>query len=94
VSSGAIGVAVNTSAALASAGLTLAPTSGTFVINGTSITYDAAVDSLSAVISRINASAAGVTAAFDAATQKITLTRKDNGPTAITLSNTSGLRRP
>lgn len=90
VSSGAIGGAVNTSLALNAAGLTLAPASGTFVINGTSIIYDAAVDSLSAVISRINTSAAGVTAAFDAGTQKLTLTSKTNGPPAITLANTSG----
>lgn len=90
VSSGGIGVAVNTAASLATAGLTLAPTAGSFVINGTTISYDPATDTLAQVMSRINASAAGVTASFDAGTQAFTLTRTANGPTAITLSNTSG----
>lgn len=90
VSSGGIGASVSTSATLTTAGLTLAPTAGAFVINGTSISYDPAVDSLTQVMTRINASAAGVTASYDSGTQRLTLTRTANGPDTITLANTTG----
>jgi len=90
-SNGAIGAAVNTSAALQDAGLSIAPdASGTFMINGASISYDAANDTLAEVVTRINQSSAGVTATFDAGSQTLSLTRTAHGPDAITVSDTSG----
>lgn len=90
-SSSALGASVDPTVKLSSAGLTTAPAaSGTFSINGTSIAYDASVDSLNAIVSRINASAANVTAAYDATAQKITITNNATGPGAITLSDVSG----
>lgn len=64
--------------------------SGTFKINGVSISYDASRDSLSAVLSRINASAAGVIASYDAATDKVTIVAKQTGSTAISFEDVSG----
>lgn len=64
----------------------LIPTAGTFTINGTQISI-AAGDSLDTVITNINNSAAGVTAAYDAATDKITIT--GNGGAHVTLGTAS-----
>jgi flagellar hook-associated protein 2 len=64
--------------------------SGTFTINGVSISYDATKDSLTAVLNRINASAAGVVASYDAATDKVTIVSKTTGSTAITFQDVSG----
>lgn len=47
--------------------------SGQILINGEAISVDASVDSLETVIERVNSSAAGVTASFDAATQVVTI---------------------
>jgi len=48
-----------------------AVTSGTFKINGVTITIDATADSLSDVLGQINDSAAGVTASYDTASDSI-----------------------
>ena len=91
VSSGATGAGVSTTATLDSAGLTITPdASGSFVINGITISYDATTDSLDDIISRINLSSAGVTASFDTGTDMLTLTRDDDGPAVITVSDTTG----
>ncbi len=45
--------------------------SGSFLINGTSISVDASTDSLTTVIDRINTSPAGVVASFDPGTQTV-----------------------
>jgi hypothetical protein len=47
--------------------------SGNVIINDTQISVDTSVDSLDAVIARINASEAGVTASFDLASQRFLL---------------------
>ncbi|MEZ4502236.1 MAG: flagellar filament capping protein FliD [Dehalococcoidia bacterium] len=92
VSSGAVGAGVvDPSVTLDLAGLTLPPDpTGSFDINGISISYDVSTDSLNTIITRINTSSAGVTASFDEGTNQLTLTRNDDGPTAITVSDTSG----
>ena len=73
------------------AGLTIPPAaSGTFDINGITITFDSTVDTLDAIMSRINASSAGVAATFDPATDLFTLTRTADGPALITVSDTTG----
>jgi flagellar hook-associated protein 2 len=66
-------------------------TSGSFQINGTDIAV-AADDSINSVLDTINSSGAGVTATFDAATEKVLLTQNTPGSTQdIVLSNdTSG----
>lgn len=53
-------------------------TAGTFEINGTAIAVNAN-DTLDAVLSRITDSAAGVTATYDAATDKVLLAQKTPG---------------
>lgn len=60
-------------------------TSGTFTINGVSISVSASGDNLASVLARINASAAGVNASYDAATNEITLTSTSTGPQSIVL---------
>ena len=83
---------VRTLSALDSAGLTgLTSThTGVLTINGTAISYDTAVDTLSTLITRINNSNAGVIASVDRTNDKIILTRKDTGALAIDIADTSG----
>ncbi|MEZ4265759.1 MAG: flagellin hook IN motif-containing protein [Myxococcota bacterium] len=59
-------------------------TAGSFSVNGVSIAVGAD-DSINTVLARITASSAGVTARFDAQTERITLTRKQPSLEAITL---------
>lgn len=69
----------------------LAVTSGSFRVNGVAINVLAS-DSINAVLTKITDSAAGVTATYDAAAERVVLTQKTEGaaPT-ITLDNdTSG----
>jgi flagellar hook-associated protein 2 len=60
---------------------------GSLTINGVSISYNANTDSLSAVISRINASSAGVTASYDASRDQMTITNSNTGDTGISMSD-------
>ncbi len=86
---GNLGVA-SLSAPLTGARLATPITSdGSFKINGVEIAYRAG-ESLSTVISRINASAAGVTAAYDPLRDRLILTSKATGETRITLEDISG----
>lgn len=89
-SAAAIGAAVDSGVALDAAGLDLAPVSGTFTINGTDIVFDAAVDSLNTIVTRINGSAADVTATYDATSRKLTITNNTAGNSPTTLVDTSG----
>lgn len=66
-----------------------AVTSGYFTINGVQISVDTAKDNLHSVLQRINASAAGVNATYDAGTGKITLTNKLTGARSIVLGSAS-----
>ena len=86
-----IGV-VQTSADLQDARLAtaLSASTGTFVINGVSINYDETADSLNEIISRINASTAGVVAAYDTVQDKLVLTAKSTGAETIGLQDTTG----
>ena len=69
----------------------LSVSDGSFQINGTTINVNAS-DSINSVLDRINQSDAGVTATFDAATEKVLLTQDTPGSTQdIVLANdTSG----
>ena len=90
-STGNVGVA-QTSASLSEARLATALTdqSGAFKINGVEIAWDAANDSINRVISRINASSAGVTAAYDSQTDKLSFTAKATGSMAISVEDVTG----
>lgn len=82
---------INTSAALGSNtfGTALA-SSGSFVVNGVTIDYDAGTDSLNQVISRINTLVPTVVASYDSQTDKLILSSKQTGSLGITLSDTTG----
>ncbi len=83
---------IKTSAPLASANLATAVAgTGSLLVNGVSIAYDASVDSLSAVLQRINDSSAGVSALYDGVNDRIGLTNKSTGDLGISLSDSGGL---
>lgn len=60
-----------------------AVTSGSFSINGASIAINRTVDTLAAVLGKINGSAAGVTASFDAAQGRVVLSSNNGNPIAF-----------
>lgn len=66
-----------------------APAAGahTLTINGTVIAYDASTDSLSDLISRINASDAGVSAKYDSVTDTVSLQNAKSGSLSITVAD-------
>jgi flagellar hook-associated protein 2 len=68
----------------------LTESSGSFTINGVSITYNAAVESLQNLISRINGSGAGVTASYDAHGDRLIITQNATGSSAIQLADVEG----
>lgn len=57
------------------------------IINGVSIDYDAATDSMTDVINRINASEAGVTARYDSITDSFKLQNVKTGTLSITVED-------
>lgn len=66
-------------------------TNGSFTVGGKTIAVNAATDSLKAIVSRINASGANVTASFDSATNKVTLTDQFNSEDLVSVGgDTSG----
>lgn len=64
-----------------------AVTAGNFLINGVSITVDPTTDALSDVITRINASDAGVTANYDSATDTIRIVADTLGSRTISFAS-------
>jgi flagellar hook-associated protein 2 len=73
--------------ATTAAGFILPVTSGTFTINGVSLSVSASGDNLASVIARINSSNAGVTASYDASSNQVTLTNNATGPQSIVLGS-------
>jgi len=65
--------AVNLDTTLSFSGFTLPPSAGTFTINGVTLYVDPTSETLRDLITKINNSAAGVEAAYDAAQDKIVL---------------------
>jgi flagellar hook-associated protein 2 len=63
---------------------------GEFKINGVSITYDTATDTVAAVLARINQSQAGVYASYDAENDRFLLTNKTTGDVGIGLEDVTG----
>ena len=64
---------------------------GTFSINGTAIAFNTGTDTVQSVLNKINASGAGVTAAYDVTTDRFTLTNKTTGDLGLSVSDSSGL---
>jgi len=86
-----LGEAVMTNS-LSTAGLSVGggiAASGAFSINGVSISWTNG-DSVNAVLNRINASSAGVTASYDPSRDRVTVTNIGTGAQNISLSDTSG----
>ncbi len=63
---------------------------GSFSLNGVAIAYNVNSDSLSSIITRINASSAGVTASYDSALDRMVLVNKSTGDMGFGLSETAG----
>jgi flagellar hook-associated protein 2 len=95
LSANSLGV-VNVGATIGNANLRTAVTgvdgtgNGSFTINGVNIDYNVNTDSISAVLARINASTAGVTATFDRVSDRFTLTNKSTGDVGIAVSEGPG----
>ena len=64
--------------------------SGSFKINGVSITFDASADSLENVMDRINSSSAGVIATFDPTNDRLQLNNKTTGDVGVSMSDETG----
>lgn len=92
ISSGSSIAALSTTSALVSAGLAAAITNvdasgnGSFQINGVSIAYNVNSDSIGSVIRSINGSGAGVSAAYDAANDRVVLTNNRPGDLGVSVS--------
>ena len=88
--------AVTPTATLANARLKTAITAvdgsgnGTFTLNGVAIAYNTATDTLNSVVSRINSAGAGVTASFDALTDKVSLQNTSTGDLGFSIVEDSG----
>ncbi len=82
-SSGVIGAAIAPDTPLSGSGMTTEVQAGTFTINGLEFTVDPDTDSLNDILAAINASAAGVTATYDAGTDKVLIANTDPGDTSI-----------
>ena len=63
---------------------------GAFTINGVTINYNASTYTLQDVVNNINASAAGVTAAYDPIKNQFTLTNKNTGDVGISMQDVTG----
>lgn len=60
------------------------------VINGVSVDYDSATDSIQTLLNRINSSTAGVTATFDFSSGRFLLTNKNTGNVGISVQDGMG----
>lgn len=84
-----------TTATLANANLTTAIAdggsgAGEFKVNGVSISFNASNDTVNDVLARINNSAAGVIASYDAANDQFIITNKITGDLGVALEDVTG----
>lgn len=63
---------------------------GSFTINGVAISYNTTTDSINSILGKINSSAAGVTATYNSVDDKVTITSRTTGSSAISMSDTTG----
>lgn len=78
-----LGAGINPNVALNDSGFATDVTAGTFTINGVQFTVDPATQSLNDVLAAINGSSAGVTATYDAGTDKVTFENTAAGNTSL-----------
>ena len=81
--SGPAGAVINSAATLAASGIVEEISAGTFSINGVQFNVDPSADSLDSLLNAINSSAAGVTATYDAVTDKVTFANTQAGDGSI-----------
>lgn len=79
---------INTSSTLGSDtfGTALTASTGSFMVNGKTITWDASKDTLSSVLGTINSSGAGVSAIYDPTTDSVRMTNVATGSQTIDLN--------
>lgn len=82
-SSDTIGDTIDPDAVLSDNGMATEITAGTFTVNGTSFTVDPDTQSLNDILTEINNSDAGVTATYDATTDKVSFTNSATGDTSL-----------
>jgi flagellar hook-associated protein 2 len=82
-SSSRLGANIDAGALLSASGIHTEVTAGTFTINGVAFTIDPAANSLNDVLGQINASAAGVTASYDFATDTVVVENAAAGDTSL-----------
>ncbi|MCX5759681.1 MAG: hypothetical protein NTU83_14495, partial [Candidatus Hydrogenedentes bacterium] len=82
-SSSKIGNTIDPDALLSSNGMSSEITPGTFTVNGASFTVDPNTQSLNDVLTAINSSSAGVTATYDAGTDKVSFRNTAPGDTSL-----------
>jgi flagellar hook-associated protein 2 len=63
---------------------------GQFMINGVAIDFNASTDTINSVLQKINDSAAGVTATFDASSNQFQLTSTTTGDVGISMQDVTG----
>ena len=63
---------------------------GEFKVNGVSIKFDSATDSVSGMLDRINSSTAGVVASYDSVNDRFSLTNKNTGSVGVALEDVGG----
>ncbi|MBX7256730.1 MAG: flagellar filament capping protein FliD [Candidatus Hydrogenedentes bacterium] len=82
-SSARMGSPINTAVPLNSSGLSEDVTTGKFSINGVVFDVNGSTDSLDSILSAINSSSAGVTASYNATTDKVTIANTAAGNTSV-----------
>lgn len=82
-SSAAISAAIDPGAVLSSSGIAQEIAAGAFSINGVQFTVDPDTQSLNDILGQINGSAAGVTATYDAGTDRVTIANTAPGDTSV-----------
>ncbi|GMU92265.1 MAG: hypothetical protein AMXMBFR4_13230 [Candidatus Hydrogenedentota bacterium] len=82
-SSARLGAAIDPAVSLNTSGIQTEITGGVFSINGQQINVDPSTDSLNAILGAINSSGAGVTATYDALTDRVTIANTNPGDTSV-----------
>jgi len=78
-----LGAAIDPNAALSASGIRGEISGGTFSINGVQFTVDPNSDSLDDILGAINGSSAGITATYNAATDRVTFENNTPGDTSV-----------
>lgn len=84
---------VKLSGALSAANFTTAITGGStgaFKVNGVSIAFNSATDSVSGMLDRINSSTAGVVASYDSVNDRFSISNKNTGSVGVALEDVTG----